>query len=227
MNSSNDTDDDVVISVADGTWSSNNMLACSFDKGTGRNSWGREPSLCNKTCIFWWLCIVQQAFYCHCWFAPVIPDGTADPGAAVPSLLWKPWSYLTPLCRQVPCHPAKPHWLPVQKGPPAFMQMGKGVGGAMTKAFPSPQPLFYSFPFFPLTALLQPATQIYNLILRLMLSGPWTCLDGLVCDRQRAIKLPNTLSVLESFCKNNSPVLCISERDSFMASTYSVCKRNP
>lgn len=42
-----------------------------------------------------------------------------------------------------------------------------------------------------------------------------------------AIKLPNALSALESFCKNNSPVLCISERDSFMASTYGVCKRKP
>lgn len=97
--------------------------------------------------FFWWLCTVQQPLYCHCWFAPVIPDGTADPGAAVPSLLWKPWSYLTPLCRQVPCHPAKPHWLPVQKGPPVLMQMGGVSGGQWEKHFHLPH--HFSFPFFP------------------------------------------------------------------------------
>lgn len=58
---------------------------------------------------------------------------------------------------------------------------GRGVGGEVRKAFPSPPPLFFSF--FPLPALLQPATQIYNLILRLMLSGPRTCLDGLARGR--------------------------------------------
>lgn len=138
-----------VLSAADWTWSKNNVSACSLDKRTGGDSWGREPGTCNKTCIFpLGDCAQCSRLYCHCWFAPVIPDGTAEPGAAVPSLLWKPWSYLTPLCRQVPCHPAKPHWLPVQKGPPVLMQMGRGVRGAVRKAFPSPQPLFYSFPFF-------------------------------------------------------------------------------
>lgn len=132
--------------------------------------------------FFWWVCTVQPPLYCHCWFAPVIPDGTADPAAAAPSLLWKPWSYLTPLCRQVPCHPAKPHWLPAQKGPPVLMQMGGASGGWWEKLFHLP----HHFPFLlfhSLPALSQPATQIYNLILRLMLSGPRTWLDGLARGR--------------------------------------------
>lgn len=42
-------------------------------------------------------------------------DGTADPSASRPALLWTPWSYLTPLGRQVSCHPTRPCWLPVER----------------------------------------------------------------------------------------------------------------
>lgn len=163
----------------DGIWGKKKIIiimrqACSFNKGIQRDSWGKSLSLGNKTCILVSAHSVQP-LYCHCWFAPLIPDGTADPSAAVPSLLWKPWSYLTPLCRQVPCHPAKPHWLPVQRGLLVLMQMGEksfSISSATSLSF---------FLFFP--PLFQPVTQIYTLILYLMLSGLRMCLDGSVCDR--------------------------------------------
>lgn len=60
---------------------------------------------------------------------------------------------------------------------------GRGVGGGSEKSISISPTTFLFFSFFPLPALLQPATQIYNLILRLMLSGPRTCLDGLARGR--------------------------------------------
>lgn len=43
--------------------------------------------------------------------------------------------------------------------------------------------LFSLFLFFSSPSLFQPVTQIYTLILYLMLSGLRMCLDGSVCDR--------------------------------------------
>lgn len=61
---------------------------------------------------------------------------------------------------------------------------GEGCQGGSEKSISISTTTFLFFPFFsPFTALLQAATQIYNLILRLMLSGPPTCLDGLARGR--------------------------------------------
>jgi len=59
-----------------------------------------------------------QRLYYNCWFALLIPVGTAGPHYCrclaihwVLSPFKLPWSYWRPLCHQVPCHPAKLHWV--------------------------------------------------------------------------------------------------------------------
>lgn len=103
-----------MVSPKDGIWSKKERIGLQLEWRDKKGFLGQVAVLGNKTSILVTGHSVQH-LYCYCWFAPLIPDGTADPTAAVAGLLWMPWSYLTPLCRQVPCHPAKPHWLPVQR----------------------------------------------------------------------------------------------------------------